>query len=273
MKVLEDHVGYRIISTLKDLSIDNYGDYFKDTLDQIPLKWMSKFGTFKGKNGYQHPAIDHFLSCDINDSLNFIQMFFELSKCIKVIKNGPDSINQILLEENVPFQFTQYQVNWSIYYNDGPEINQYPKFISNDDNYSIQTTKTALSLLIGFQKANEEFESALMAFRDSQYDVCITNCSSAIESLVKNICFNREWDAPSSSEMKPLLDVLKDHKFFAEDESVNSIYTKVILGSAISRNSFGNAHGRQEVEFKPSKIHAQYALNLAASNIIFLASL
>ena len=78
MKVLEDHVGYRIISTLKDLSIDNYGDYFKDTLDQIPLKWMSKFGTFKGKNGYQHPAIDHFLSCDINDSLNFIQMFFEL---------------------------------------------------------------------------------------------------------------------------------------------------------------------------------------------------
>ena len=122
-----------------------------------------------------------------------------------------------------------------------------------------------------FKPALDEFLKGHEDYRHGRYEDAINEALKAFESTMKIICENRGWTvAPNATALK-LIQTCFDHELIpvALQRHLTSLRTTLESGLLTVRNRYsGHGDGVRTVEV-PDYL-AQYALNLAASNIVLL---
>ncbi|WP_158885165.1 hypothetical protein [Rhodanobacter sp. L36] len=135
-----------------------------------------------------------------------------------------------------------------------------------------EAVKPALVLLRqkGFAGANDEFLAAHEHYRHGRHKECLVDSLKALESTMKAICDQREW-TPTKPTAAALIDCCADNGLFAKsyESQLSSLRTLLASGVPTVRNNMGGHGQGSEVVVVPEHV-ARYALNLAASNILFL---
>ena len=219
----------------------------------------------------QKKSADFLLACDTDDALSIIQLTFLAID--KAVRNwGPaDLFNGKITQEpdaaitELNQRFAEHSLGYQ--YMDG-------KIIKIDSEYTHEEiVKPALALLHeqGFTGPSDEFMKAHEHYRHGRHKEAITEALKAFESTMKAICDARGWGYSATATAKPLIDaVLKNNPIPAPlASSFNAFRAAMESGLPTVRNKLsGHGQGAQPVTV-PDYV-AEYALNLAASNIVLL---
>lgn len=139
-----------------------------------------------------------------------------------------------------------------------------------------EVIKPALFLLFeeGFESAEEEMRKAFEAKRKGNYTSAITECGKAFESTMKIICDKKGYIYKQTDTANKLISILVDNSFFPDymQTHLNHIKSTLESGLPTIRNREG-AHGQGTDASIVSEEYAEYAINLVATNIVFLVKL
>lgn len=134
--------------------------------------------------------------------------------------------------------------------------------------------KPALQLLTSpiFSKGNDEFLNAHKHYRTGDFKDCITAANRSFESVLKAICDAEEWSYEKGDTAGRLVSLVKQEGLFthAFDKSFDTYVATLKSGLPAIRNDVG-AHGEGVAAAAVTAQIARFALNLTASNLIFLA--
>lgn len=133
--------------------------------------------------------------------------------------------------------------------------------------------KPVLSLLRDpkFSGANEEFLSAHDHYRHSRYKECSVDALKAFESTMKAIFRKREWPFKPADPAKALIEQCFSKGLVPSylQSEFSALRGLLESGLPVVRNKEGgHGQGADRVPMPPHIAH--YALNLAATNILFL---
>jgi len=166
------------------------------------------------------------------------------------------------------------------------ELNQ--RFLENDLGYQYENgvilridseyihseiVRPALQLLSEpeFKPAQDEFLKGHEDYRHGRYEDAINEALKAFESTMKIICENRGWKVVSKKPKKPtasgLIQTCLAHHLIPAD--LKRHFTSLQSGLLAVRNAY-SAHGDGVETVEVPDYLAQYALHLAASNIVLL---
>lgn len=152
------------------------------------------------------------------------------------------------------------------------------EIIRKDNEYLHQTVvKPALKLLVdtGFSGAEQEFLDAFEHRRKGENKDAILDALKAFESTMKAICdgLNYQYDATKSAA-KDLISILEANGFYPPylNSHMAAVRTSLESGLPTLRNkNAGHGQGAQVVNV--SDEFTEYALNLAATNIVLLTKI
>lgn len=134
--------------------------------------------------------------------------------------------------------------------------------------------KPALSLLTAplFSRANDEFLGAHKHYRFGDYKDCVTASNRSFESVLKAICEAEGWIYEKGDTAGRLVSLVKQKGLFTHefDKTFDAYVAMLKNGLPTVRNDAG-AHGEGLATPMVTAQIARYALNLTASNILFLA--
>lgn len=133
--------------------------------------------------------------------------------------------------------------------------------------------KPALSLLTEplFSKANDEFLGAHRHYRFGDYKDCVTASNRSFESTLKAICDAEDWAYEKGDTAGRLVSLVNQKGLFTHefDKTFDAYVAMLKSGLPTVRNDAG-AHGEGLAAPMVTAQIARYALNLTASNILFL---
>jgi AbiJ N-terminal domain 4 len=136
-----------------------------------------------------------------------------------------------------------------------------------------EIVKPALQLLSAsmFAKANEEFFSAHRQYRAGAFKDCVTGANRAFESALKAICDTEGWTYDKGDRASELVTKVTNNGLFthAFDKSLSAYVAMLKTGLPSVRNDAGG-HGEGIAIVAVTAEIARFALNLTASNILFL---
>jgi AbiJ N-terminal domain 4 len=224
---------------------------------------------------YQLPAFDDVATFfmqeqDTDKCLNIITIvlhsFGELTKGgmdnrwdeRRAIANAVSKMNERFRENNIPYEFRE-----------GSFIRIAAGFVHDE------MTVPAFELLKEpcLKLANQEFAKAHDDFRLCRYSDCINECLKAFESTMKSICDKRKWPYDQNATATPLVAICEQNNLFPTylQNQIGALRTLLQSGVPTVRNK-NSGHGQGVVPNNISEDLARYALNMTASNIIFLVS-
>jgi hypothetical protein len=122
-----------------------------------------------------------------------------------------------------------------------------------------------------FTKANEEFLSAHKHYRAGAFKDCITAANRAFESTLKAICDIERWPYDRGDRASELVTKVTNNGLFthAFEKSLSAYVAMLKAGLPSVRNDAGG-HGEGITAPTVTAEIARFALNLTASNILFL---
>jgi AbiJ N-terminal domain 4 len=136
-----------------------------------------------------------------------------------------------------------------------------------------EIVKPALKLLVKpmFTKANEEFLSAHKHYRLGAFKDCVTAANRAFESALKAICDVEGWRYEKGDRASELVTKVTNNGLFTHDfdKSLSAYVAMLRAGLPSVRNDAGG-HGEGIVAAAVTAEIGRFALNLAATNILFL---
>jgi hypothetical protein len=134
----------------------------------------------------------------------------------------------------------------------------------------------ALALLHAdeYQGAQQEFLKVHRSLRHAEYENAIAEAGKAFESARRTICSRRKWRLEAGATAKHLIAALLKNGFVPAYLETQLAHLRGLLESGVPvvRNKDG-AHGRGEKPAPVPRELAEYALHLAASNIVYLVKL
>lgn len=134
--------------------------------------------------------------------------------------------------------------------------------------------RPTLSLLTDrrFSGAAGEFSAALKHYRNGNYRDSITAANSAFESTLKTIFKIKQWDYDQGATAARLLQSARKNGLFADymEKSFDQLIGTLKSGLTPIRNRESSSHGQGPEPKDPRDHVAEYALNLCASQILFL---
>jgi hypothetical protein len=135
--------------------------------------------------------------------------------------------------------------------------------------------KPAIQLLheAKFKGASEEFLKAHKHYREGKYKEATAEALKAFESTLKSICNEKRWSYESTDTSAKLIRVIFDNKLIPDylQSHFTSVRGCLEAGLPTVRNkTSGHGQGQEIIELPEH--FASYALNLAASNIVFLVN-
>lgn len=213
-------------------------------------------------------------TCTTNDMLDLIDFIFNVidKNCRKnppqhKTLNYYEKLDNAIYELN--HRFKQHNLGYEFY--DGVLIRKDNKMIHE------KTIKPALKLLIdnNFSGANQEFVTAFQEFRQGNNKGAIMNALKAFESTMKTICEKMNYPYNKSRDTaKDLIKILEDKNFYPQymNSHINSLRTTLESGLPTVRNK-NAGHGQGENIVTIPDEFAEYAINLAATNIAFLVGI
>ena len=140
-----------------------------------------------------------------------------------------------------------------------------------------EALQPALKLLSDprFAGANQEMLAAYDSRRNGNNADALTNANKAFESVIKSICEEKGYTYDKDKDAaKKLIDILKTEGFFPAymNPHIDGIRITLETGLPVVRNKKGG-HGQGQAVTPVPDEYVGYALNLAATNIVFLARL
>ncbi|MDR3408800.1 MAG: hypothetical protein P4L68_09900 [Methylovirgula sp.] len=133
--------------------------------------------------------------------------------------------------------------------------------------------KPALKLLTAplFAKANDEFMTTHSHYRMGNHKDCVTAANRAFECMLKAICDAESWDYTKGDRAADLVTKVTTNGLFTHefDKSFSAYVAMLKAGLPTVRNDAG-AHGEGTAAVAVTPQIARYAINLTATNILFL---
>lgn len=167
-----------------------------------------------------------------------------------------EEINVRFRQANVGFQFVDGNV------------------VRLDSEYTHEEiVKPALSLLRKpeFAGPQEEFLRAHKHYRSGEYPQAITEAAKAFESVLKAVCDIKGWPYSKGSRASDLIKLVRAKRLWPDylDASFDQLLATLSSGLPAVRNKDG-AHGQGSIPRRTPSYVAAYALNLAATKIVFV---
>lgn len=226
-----------------------------------------------GQRYYKRHQVEHFVTAstdedflDLMDYAGSVILQFKTieleyvpsDKRNRIIDNAISELNLRLKQHNLGYEL----VNGEIIRKDSEYLHQ-------------EVVKPALKLLIdtGFLGAEQEFMDAFEHRRKRENKDAILDALKAFESTMKAICdgMGYQYDAAKSTA-KDLISILEQNGFYPTylNNHMTALRTSLESGLPTLRNkNAGHGQGAQVVSV--SDEFTEYALNLAATNIVLLA--
>ncbi len=113
---------------------------------------------------------------------------------------------------------------------------------------------------------NREFRDALEHYRDGRFGASLTDCGSALESVLKVICEDRAWDYNDSDTLGSLLDNVVPRL------ELPSAFKEKFKLLATIRNTYSSSHGGGTAPRDPDRSLVQYMITSTAATIVLLVS-
>lgn len=236
------------------------------------LKRMGNYQINTGKGKYN---IERYITeSDNPDLLDFIDYYFHLfDLCFRNYKpeynpnyDADGAVSDAIKELNN--RFKQHNLGYEF-------INSQLIRIDNTLIHK-EIVKPALILLSeeGFEGAEDEITKAYEARRKGDNKNAILNSCKSFESTMKTICEKKGYAYTEKDSARNLINILADNEFFPKYMSTYLQNLKNILesGTPVIRNKQAD-HGQGTEVVEPSNEFTDYAIHLAATNILFLLNL
>ena len=240
-------------------------------------KGLKKLGSYEVTwDGYGEHNIEEYLDHSSTiDLLDFIDFVFNIfHKILREVKpeyeynyNSSEKVDNAITELN--FRFRQHGLGY--------------EFVNGEiiriDNTLIhkKVIKPALGLIYeeGFSGPEEEIRRAFEYRRRGDNKNAILEAGKAFESTMKTICDKKGYvyDKDKDTAQK-LIRILESNNFYPPYMSshLTSLRTTLETGVPVIRNK-NAGHGQGSVVVNIPDEFAEYALNLAASNIVLLVGI
>lgn len=197
----------------------------------------------------------------IDKGLRKIQPKYKISLDMNnIINNAIDELNYRFKQHDLGYEF----VNGEVIRIDNKMIHQ-------------EIIKPALKLLYeeGFDGAEEEFRKAFEYRRKGDNRNAILEAGKSFESAMKTICDKKGYTYDKTKDTaKILIQILESNNFYPTYMSSHmaSLRTTLETGLPVVRNK-NAGHGQGSTIVSISDEFAEYALNLAATNIVLLVGI
>ncbi len=266
--IISDTIGTENI--FNDFSTNIYTD-----IHRILCKEYGVFNLGEKNDSIYSEIFNYFLSVQNNEKyIDIIELFFhtindtnfrQSHKKFKgrfgIIQDPDDAIaelNERFKESGVGYQFES-----------GILIRIDSQFIHSE------AVKPVLHLLGSDKKykgSNDEFLSAHEHFRHRRYKECLNDCLKSFESLMKAIHEKHSWSYNQNDTAKKLIDSCLKNNLVPKylQDQFYSIQNLLESGIPTVRNKEGGHGQGAEISEVPGHL-AAYALNLTATNLLFLA--
>lgn len=186
-------------------------------------------------------------------------------KVVNIVGRG--KINSAIEELN--YRFKQHSL--------GYEFDNGRLTAKTNEQIHKEVIKPALRLLSNksFQGAEEEYFQAFNFFKEGKNKEAILNAIKAFESVLKIICEKMKYPYDKDKDgAKQLLQHLSEHNFYPSylESHLTGIRLTLESGAPTLRNKKAG-HGQGSEVVSVSDEYVEYALNLVATNIVFLVKL
>lgn len=250
---------------------EEYGVCLKDSV-------LKEFGLYDVEGYDSQDKIETILqSGSTVDVLDLIDLLFSNLNIILKSINKQGFLNDGEKKFKARIEYSLEEVNYRFKQNDlgfqiieGQLVKMENEFVHNE------IIKPAISLLYekGFKTASEEFLEAHKHYREGDYEEAIVDAERAFESTMKIICHNKHFAYKDNFPAKKLISVLLDNQFIPLylQTHFSQLCNTLENGLPTVRNKNGS-HGQGVAEIVIPEYIAKYALNLCATNIVFLVEI
>jgi hypothetical protein len=222
-----------------------------------------------GYHENEAPAFENYV--DTSDDADFLDfMDFVLTEVVaKKVANcvGEDCVNNAICELN--YRFRQHSLGYEFI--NGQLIEK------TNEQLHREVVKPAIMLLNDkrFSGAEQEYFMAFDCYKRKNNKDAILNAIKAFESVLKIICKEMNYGFDNEKDTaKQLLQHLSDNEFYPSylESHMNGIRTTLESGAPTLRNKKAG-HGQGQEVVNISDEYVEYALNLVATNIVFLVKI
>lgn len=245
-------------------------DFWETTCDLYAREKGLKYLPGRYTRGNNADAYEHYVDSSSNE--DFLDLLdFTVTRIIyhEVTLNcvGKESVEDAAFELN--YRFKQHSL--------GYEFINGNLVVKTDEHIHTNIVKPALTLLHQkvFRGAEDEFLTAWKHYKDGKFKDAILNAGKCFESVMKSICKQLKFSFDEQKDdAKKLIQILRENNFFPTylESHMNGIRTTLESGAPTVRNKT-SGHGQGETVVEISEAYASYALNLVATNIVFLCKL
>lgn len=233
---------------------------------------------YQTANTWKAETEEFFERANSEDFLDYVDMAFNLvvnsiqtdppiDLLVRFEGNCNDVINEFISELNQRFK----QHNLGYEFVDGEIIRIDNKLLHQ------QTVKPALKLLQDkqFLGADNEIRKAYEFRRNGDNSNVIIEANKAFESTMKSICDGLGYKYnPTKDTAKDLIKILGDNQFYPNYFNSHVAAVRATLESGLPTVRNKNAgHGQGATIVPIPDEYVEYALNLAATNIVFLVKI
>lgn len=271
---LPNQLRVQIIHIIRDaIGEDDYSSYVKEAYEFINDVLCREYGLFrltKHFNSHAQSVFNYFLGVsEVEKALDFVEVAFRvIDTFVREINYQYNSKTKIKPDEAIRElndRFKEHGIGYQ--YESGRLVRIDSQFMHSE------MVKPTLALLMEkiYRGANEEFLKAHEHYRHGHYKECLNEALKSFESVMKAICTKHKWNFNQTDTAKSLIDVCLKKELIPQylQSQFTSLRSVLESGVPTVRNKLGG-HGQGVEITSVTDAMARYALNLAASNILFL---
>ena len=225
-----------------------------------------------------------FLSeCTSDEFLDFIELSFKVRHPPQS-RNGPsaaiEAVNEVFRQGNLPYRLTDYAtveeelerlplIDDGTHRRGASRTVVYPRIIVAEDEVTHEEAVEPALAILGchqFAVANTEFRDGLEHYRRGRYLDCLTNCGSALESVLKVICDRKRWNYNDRATLGTLLDLV------ISQLGLEPVFAQKFNLLTTIRNRRSSSHGGGGSPRVVEPHLAQYMVTATAATIVFLVN-
>ena len=125
-----------------------------------------------------------------------------------------------------------------------------------------------------FKGAEDEFLLAFSNYKDGKNKDAILYAQKAFESSMKTICKRKKYPYEENDNAKKLIEILRLNNFYPEYLTKQLVLLSDLLLTGLPKMRNEEAgHGQGDEIRNVENNYVEYAIHLAATNIVFLVSL
>jgi hypothetical protein len=253
-----------------------FGEPSALVLNEVQARLTLRYGDFTPCNRRDiHPAAHHFMVCDDEQALDFIEAVFTSSRDMYIAGLLVNDFNRVFREEGIGYELTPLSQRTikdgvSFYGHAVDRLDTtYPIIRKRGDTLQEEGMTQCLDLLTNpdFKIANDQFLKAHQHYRAGEWDQTIAYCGSAFESTLKAVLGKRGIPFDEKAAAQVLVQECVKAGIFPQT------YQNSLTGIANVRNAMSDAtHGRTRTgQIVPEEKNAEHLLYSTAANIAFVA--